>query len=744
MQKTYKIKIYGIVQGVGFRPFIFKLAKNLDLTGWIFNSTGSVHILVQGQEEKINLFIDSILKDPPPLSRIEKIEREGIFTEEIFREFSIIASKEDQGFNFMSPDIAVCNDCLSEMRDPRDRRYKYPFINCTNCGPRYTIILDLPYDRDKTTMKIFEMCIECEGEYTDPSSRRFHAQPISCYNCGPSLWIEGERTDIFEKIADYLRDGKILAIKGTGGFHLACDPTNYQAVKRLRERKKRPSKPFAIMVKDLDMIKKYCYVNEEEEKILVSRERPIVLLRIKNLYDISPLVSPNNEYLGIMLPYNPYHYLIFDYFDKPIIMTSGNLTDEPIVKDNYEAKEKLKNIADIFVFHNREIFHRIDDSVVFIENNEVNIIRRARGYAPEPIKIPIKIRPSLALGGEFKNTFSLGRENYVFMSPHIGDLEDKDTLIVYEETINEFIRLFKIEPEILIHDLHPQYLSTDLAEKFRKYMDVKSIQHHKAHFFSLLLDREIKDEIICFAFDGTGYGEDGNIWGGEVFVGNINKVERVGHFKYFPIAGGNYAIENPKKIAISYLIKYFPEKLEKVFPNIDSFEKEIVEKMIDKGENIFYTSSCGRIFDLVSCFLKIREHIEYEGQAAVELEMTAMKSENQEYYNFKILEENNKFVIDIYPIIEEILYEIEKKEKADIARKFHNTIAQIILTISEMLREIYKIKKIGFSGGVFQNRLLLNLTTLKLNERGFQVYTHKRVPPNDGCISLGQIILARE
>ncbi|MEN2983667.1 MAG: carbamoyltransferase HypF [Dictyoglomaceae bacterium] len=747
MNKTYRIKIYGIVQGVGFRPFIYKLAKELNLKGYIFNSTGSVHIKLQGDEEIIELFMQKILREHPPLSKIEKIEKEEILLEEKYEDFEIIESKEEQGFNFVSPDIAICSECLSEMYNPEDRRYKYPFINCTNCGPRYTIIEDLPYDREKTTMKIFKMCQECDKEYHDPLTRRFHAQPISCYNCGPSLWIYGEKTEdlqnIFIKISEYLREGKILAIKGIGGFHLACDATNNNSVKTLRIRKKRPSKPFALMMRDLDMIKKYCYVREQEEKILISKERPIVLLLIKDLGDISPLVAPRNEYLGIMLPYAPYHYLIFDYFNRPLVMTSGNITDEPIVKDNEEAIEKLKNIADIFIFHNRNIARRIDDSVVFFEKDELQIIRRARGYAPDPIKIPITIKPILALGGELKSTFALGKENYVFVSPHIGDLKDKDTLEVYEETIREFIRLFKIEPEILVHDLHPQYLSTDFAKKFKKYLEIKSIQHHKAHFFSLILDREIKDEIICFSFDGTGYGEDGKIWGGEIFIGNIEEVKRIGHFKYFPIAGGDYAIENPQKIALSYLLKYFPEEVEKIFPHINSFEIEITKKMIEKEENIFYTSSCGRIFDLVSALLKVREHIDYEGQAAIELEMLAMKSRETKHYSFEIIKEKEKFVIDVKPTIAQIIEELSITDKKDIGKKFHNTVSQIILSLSEILREEFKINKIGFSGGVFQNRLLLRTVVTLLEEKGFQIFTHKKVPTNDAGISLGQVILGR-
>ncbi|HOJ92885.1 MAG TPA: carbamoyltransferase HypF [Dictyoglomaceae bacterium] len=745
MGKAYRLKIWGIVQGVGFRPFVYRLAKELNLKGWIQNTTGSVLILLQGREEDVSKFLDLLVEEAPPLSKIEKIEKEEIYTGENFTDFSIIESEKGTGFNFISPDIAICEDCLREMNDPKDGRYKYPFINCTNCGPRYTIIEDLPYDRDKTTMKIFEMCESCRKEYHNPSSRRFHAQPISCYDCGPKLWIEeAEGENIFKNIGEFLDNGYILAIKGIGGFHLACDATNNKAVKILRERKGRPSKPFAIMIKDLETIQKYCYLNEEERKLLLSKERPIVLLRIKDLLDISPLCAPENKYLGIMLPYTPYHYLIFEYFNKPLIMTSGNLTDEPIVKDNEEAKKKLKDIADIFVFHNRNIAHRIDDSVVFVERGSINFIRRARGYAPDPIKIPIKLKPTLALGGELKNTFALGKESYVFLSPHIGDLKDKDTLDVYAETIQEFIKLFKIEPELLVHDLHPQYLSTDFAEMFKRYMEIKAIQHHKAHAFSLMLDNNIINDTIIFSFDGTGYGEDGKIWGGEVFVGNLEDIKRVAHFKYFPIAGGDFAIENPRRIVLSYLSKYMPEIIDKVFPSGNSLEKELIKKLIEKEENIFYTSSCGRIFDLVSALLGIRESIDYEGQAAIELEMKAMESNDKGCYPFKILEDHGKFEIDIYPTIEKILEEKDKREISDLARKFHNTISQMIISISEILREEYKINNVGFSGGVFQNRLLLNISIPALEELGFKVFTHQKVPTNDGGISLGQVILGRE
>lgn len=746
--KTYFFKIYGRVQGVGFRPFIYKIAKELGLKGYVLNTSSCVEVALQGEASLIKKFIEKIKNDSPPLSKIEKIEEFEIKEEEFF-DFYIKESKEDKGFNFISPDIAICDDCLKELFNPNDRRYKYPFINCTNCGPRYTIIEDLPYDREKTTMKVFRMCELCEKEYKDPTSRRFHAQPNACFDCGPEIWIEdieekkATKVNVFKEISKLLSMGEIILIKGIGGFHIACDATNDETVKKLRERKKRPTKPFALMMKDIEQIKNYCFVSEEEEEILISKERPIVLLKIKNLGDLSPLVAPENEYLGIMLPYAPYHYLIFEEFNKPLIMTSGNLSDEPIIKDNRDAIEKLNHISKYFVFHDREIKHRIDDSVVFVEKRELNFIRRARGYAPDPIKININLKPTLSLGGELKNTFSLGYKNYVFMSPHIGDLKDKDTLQVYEDTIFEFIKLFKINPEILVCDLHPQYLSTQFGEKFKNLLEVKYIQHHKAHAYSLLLDREIKDLSLIFAFDGTGFGEDEKIWGGEVFLGDLEGLKRVAHIKYFPMARGDYTIEYPKRILYTYLSKYLPDDLNKFSYKFTNLEIEIFKKMIQKGENLIETSSMGRIFDMVSSLLDIKDKVSFEGEAAISLEMISLKNDTKDTYKYKLIY-GDMIEIDFKDVIKGVIDEKDIYPKEYIGKKFHNTIAKMIFDISNIFEEKEGIKNIGFSGGVFQNRLLINLIYEYFYKTQFKIYFHKRVPTNDGGISLGQIILGKE
>lgn len=747
--KTRLLKVFGRVQGVGFRPFVYRIAKELNLTGYVLNSTTGVEIALQGKEENIDKFIEKLKSEPPPLSKIEKIENK-IIEMETFFDFKIYKSKEEEGFNLISPDIAICKDCLNEIFDISNRRYKYPFINCTNCGPRYTIIEELPYDREKTTMKVFKMCSDCESEYLDPSSRRFHAQPNACFTCGPKIWIEDLNEgkfieeDIFKETSRLLNLGEIILIKGVGGFHIACDATNSNAVKTLRELKNRPTKPFALMMKDIEMVKKYCFVNTKEEEILLSKERPIVLLKIKELLDISFFVALNNKYLGIMLPYAPYHYLIFEEFNKPIILTSGNSLDEPIIIDNNEAKEKLKKFSKYFVLHNREIKRRVDDSVVFVETGKTGFIRRARGYVPDPIKVSIDLKPTLGLGGELKNTFSLGYQNYVFMSPYIGDLKDKETLFVYENTVEEFIKLFKINPEILVCDLHPQYLSTEFGEKFKNYLDVKYLQHHKAHGFSLILDHDIKDDIIIFSYDGTGYGEDKNIWGGEVFYGSINGLKRVAHFKYFPITKSDYIIEKPDRIAYIYTKTFLKEFLNKISFNINQFEKEILDKLIEKNENLILTSSLGRIFDIVSSILDIKKEISYEGEAAVSLEMAALESDLKfSFYDYKIIE-NEIIEIDFQETIKGIILEKEHKNRSDIAKKFHYTISKICLDISKKLKEKYNVKNVGFTGGVFQNRLLINIINDIFKVEDFELYFHNKVPPNDGGISLGQIILGKK
>ncbi len=734
------IQVYGRVQGVGFRPFVYRLATSLNLKGYVFNSSKNVRILLQGDDKKIEIFKRRLREDAPPLSLIDRVSETEVHRE-AYREFAIKESQKEEGFVFISADIAVCEECLQEMRSPKDRRYRYPFINCTNCGPRYSIIEDIPYDRAQTTMKTFKMCKLCEEEYRNPLSRRFHAQPNSCFDCGPSLWLEDiEYNDIFKKIAELLKDGKILAVKGLGGFHIACDATNDDAVKLLRQRKNRPHKPFALMMKDIAMVEKYCFVSKEEKVILLSKERPIVLLEVKNLHNISEMAAPFQRNLGVMLPYTPYHYLIFDLIDFPLIMTSANITGEPIIKDNNKIKEDLRTIVDFYVLHNRDITHRTDDSVVFsVKGRGMQILRRSRGYVPDPVKLPIKVYPCLAMGAELKNTFTLAKDDVAIPSPHIGDLKNLETLEVYKDTIREYIHLFKIEPMKLITDLHPNYISTNIGLKLKEYMEVVQVQHHKAHIYSLLLDNQYHKDIVGFSFDGTGYGEDGQIWGGEIFTGNLNGLQRKYHFAYFPLTGGDKAIENPKRILLSYLLFNFPEYVKQIAYKYTENEIDITERLIKYNMTV-QTSSAGRIFDLVSSLLDIRDTISYEAQAAIELEMAARESDNNDIYDYNI----GNGIIDLNPMIINILKEKKKKTKSHIARAFHNTIVKIMVDIAEDLRRKTDINTVGFSGGVFQNKLLLSLAVKALTMKNFRVLLHRQVPANDGGISLGQIIMARK
>ena len=737
-----RIRVFGVVQGVGFRPFIYRLAKEYNLKGWVLNTSSSVEIEVEGEKESIERFISDIKRKAPPVARIERIEVEDSVPNN-YRDFLIKESKEEPGYQLISPDIAVCEDCLRELFDPRDRRYRYPFINCTNCGPRFTIIKDIPYDRKNTTMDKFRMCKDCEEEYNDPLNRRFHAQPNACPICGPRLWIEGLKVeDPIEETARLLKEGFIVAIKGLGGFHLACDATNDNAVRLLRERKKRGYKPFALMMKDLDTIKMYCYVTPEEEKILVSPQAPIVLLKIKDLGDISRGVAPNNNYLGVMLPYTPVHHMLLREVSKPLVMTSGNLSEEPICQDNEEALNRLKGIADYFLLNDRDIYSRYDDSVVFVFDGKPQLIRRARGYAPSPVKIPFKIKQTLACGGELKNTFCLTRDNYAFISQHIGDLENIETLEHFINTIELYKRLFRIEPQVVACDLHPDYLSTRYALQFEGTLPVIRVQHHYAHIVSCMGENSITEPVIGISLDGSGYGPDGNIWGGEVLIADYDGFIRKAHLEYLPMPGGELAIRRPYRLTIGYLFKLFGKIPDLPFLNaVPEEEIRIIKEQVEKGINTPFTSSMGRLFDAVSSLLDICQEATYEGQPAVELEMMGKDIEDDEYYSWEIEKENGIFILRVKKLFEGLLSDIDVLPVSIISTKFHNTVARMMLDVTLLIREETKIDKVALSGGCFQNRRLLNRLVRLLREKNFEVYTHNQVPCNDGGLSLGQAII---
>lgn len=754
MKIRENIIIKGIVQGVGFRPFIHKLVQNYNLSGWVLNSNQGVEIDIEGKTEELNNFISDIKDKLPPLARIEKIEVNQLPLIG-YKGFSIKKSitKEENSFVLVSPDISICEDCLQELFNPHNRRFHYPFINCTNCGPRFTIIKDIPYDRGKTTMRVFKMCPQCQSEYENIEDRRYHAQPNACAECGPQVFLyqskrKLENIDPIEEAIKLLKDGKIGAIKGLGGFHLACDATNNKVVTKLRRLKNREAKPFAIMSFNLEKIKQYCKLGKKEEKWLVNRARPIVLLKKKEDSLISLLVAPRNNYLGVMLPYTPLHYLLLKDNFTALIMTSGNIADQPIIGDNQEALEKLDGIADFFLLYNRDIFNRCDDSVVKIVNDGNVFFRRARGYVPYPIILDFKLKEVLALGGELKNTISFSKENYVFPSQYLGDLKSVETLDFLKESIENLEKIFRVNPEIIACDLHPDYLSTQFAEEIgaKKGLKVVKVQHHHAHIVSCMAENNIKEKVMGVAYDGTGYGDDGKIWGGEFLLCDLNKYFRVGHLKYYPLPGGDKAIAEPWRMAYSYLYSIYgpnAKTLDIDFNHRMDYDKlSIIEKMIDKNINSPLTSSCGRLFDAASSLIGIRDEINYEGQAAMELE-SFCASGIKERYKFCIYKEGKEFIIDPQEIFIDIIEDLKKGiDKKIMATKFHNTVAEFTLNLCGKIRENNGIKKIALSGGVFQNHYLTEKIISLLERDDFRVYTQRKVPPNDGGISLGQAVVA--
>lgn len=754
MKIRENIIIKGIVQGVGFRPFIHKLVQNYNLSGWVLNSNQGVEIDVEGKTKELNSFISDIKDKLPPLARIEKIEVNQLPLIG-YKGFSIKESvtKEENSFVLVSPDISICEDCLQELFNPHNRRFHYPFINCTNCGPRFTIIKDIPYDRGRTTMRVFEMCPQCQSEYENIEDRRYHAQPNACAECGPQVFLyqnkrKLENIDPVKEAVKLLKDGKIGAIKGLGGFHLACDATNSKVVTRLRRLKNREAKPFALMSFNLEKIKQYCKLGKKEEKWLVNRARPIVLLKKKEDSLISSLVAPRNNYLGVMLPYTPLHYLLLKDNFTALIMTSGNIADQPIIGDNQEALEKLDGIADFFLLYNRDIFNRCDDSVVKIVNDGNVFFRRARGYVPYPIILNFKLKEVLALGGELKNTISFSKENYVFPSQYLGDLKSVETLDFLKESIENLEKIFRVNPEIIACDLHPDYLSTQFAEEMgaKKGLKVVKVQHHHAHIVSCMAENNIKEKVMGVAYDGTGYGEDGKIWGGEFLLCDLKGYLRVGHLKYCSLPGGDKAIMEPWRMAYSYLYSIYGPKAKTLDINfiqrMDYDKLSIIEKMIDKNINSPLTSSCGRLFDAVSSLIGIRDEISYEGQAAMELE-SFCASGTKERYKFCIYKEGMEFIIDPQEIFIEIIKDLKEGiDKKIMAAKFHNTVAEFTLNLCGKIRENSGINKIALSGGVFQNNYLTEKVVSLLEDKGFKVYTQRKVPPNDGGISLGQTVVA--
>lgn len=761
--KRMHFHIDGIVQGVGFRPFIYRLAKKFNLVGFVYNHSEGVEIEVQGNERFINNFKKSVTDEKPPLSKINNLISKEIPIIETINTFKILKSVKTQGANtLLPPDIATCDDCIRELFDSEDRRYKYPFINCMNCGPRYTIINSIPYDRKNTTMNVFPLCNDCQIEYIDPSYRRFHAEPNACEICGPSLKLLDEKgfeiqsnnkylNSNFEikKTIELLKEGKIVAIKSLGGFHLACDGMNDNAIKTLRERKLRLDKPFALMSFNIERIKKYCYVNECEEKLLTDPQKPIVLLKKKNSV-LSSFIAPNNNYLGVMIAYNPVQLLLLKNDFLALVMTSANMKEEPICIRNEEAINRLSGIADAYLINNRDINTRVDDSISFIENKRTYFIRRARGYVPNPIDYITELKNILGLGAELKNTIAISRSNQIFVSQHLGDLKNVDSYNFFQETIKHLSLLMDLSYNIVAHDLHPDYLSTRYAKSLKEKYKLIGIQHHKAHIASCIADNCIEPdtEVIGIALDGTGFGEDNTIWGGEFFTGNLYNLKRIGRFKPIKMPGGEKAVNEPYRMVISYLIEY----LNAVPEDIPFFKRNtknipIIKTILDKNINSPLTSSAGRLFDAVSSLLGIRDYVNYEAQAAIDLQMISEKKINVmnlvKSYPIDIFYVNNMFELDFGKFFENIIEDMRKNEDiALIGIKFHKSICEVLARICEKIREIKKINNVTLSGGVFQNRIILKYLIPLLNSKKFNVFIHKNIPCNDAGISLGQILLA--
>ena len=766
MKQRLQLKIQGVVQGVGFRPFIYRLATELELTGWVKNSSEGVLIEVEGVRQQLDVFLDRLKLELPPLSKIQNLLFSWLPPVE-YKRFAIESSTEGEKTVLISPDISTCSECLQEIFAHNNRRYRYPFTNCTNCGPRFSIIKDLPYDRPKTTMKEFAMCDRCRAEYQNPLDRRFHAQPNACPQCGPhlELWdregkILSSHHDALLATAEAIRQGKILAIKGLSGFHLVVDARNEVAVQKLRDRKKRPDKPFALMYPSLELIKAHCHVSTLEEKLLLSPEAPIVLLKIRThpsaliLYP-SAKVTPKNHYLGIMLPYTPLHHLLLKELSFPVVATSGNLTNEPICFDNQEALSRLNNIADLFLVHNRPIARPVDDSIVRVMGGRKQILRRARGYAPLPIKISgfsqeeQKSHSLLAVGGQLKNTIAFLQDSQIFISQYVGDLETLATFERFQQTITDFQQIYELKPVRVAGDLHPHYLSTQFARQLN--LPFTSVQHHYAHVLSCMADNELNgnEPFLGVAWDGTGYGLDDTIWGGEFLAITDTGFERVAHLQRFKLPGGEKAIKEPKRIALALLYEVFGEQL---FAELNSFaylpcikafsdrELNILRTMLSNNINTPITSSAGRLFDGIASILDIRQQISYEGQAAIELELAIADLKTNAVYNFGLIrlrDRTRPIVIDWKTIIREILIDIKNNlSPAVISAKFHNTLVATIVAIAKNMGR----KQIILTGGCWQNKYLTERTIALLRQENFIPYWHHRVPCNDSGIALGQIV----
>lgn len=734
------MKIYGIVQGVGFRPFVYKVAVKYGILGWVNNSGGSVTIDLTGTVKNIKKFMLEVVKNPPVPAVINKV---SCISLEYFDygDFKIRQSlKEANTVKFIPSDMGTCEDCVKDIMNKNSKWYRYPFTNCTKCGPRYSVIKELPYDRKSTTMNTFKMCSSCKDEYNNPLDRRFHAETNCCVECGPSLVLMNNNgkvqkcKDIIDETVELIKMGKIIAVKGIGGFHLVCSGRNENAISKLRNRKKRLSKPLAVMMRDICTVRKFCEVNEKEEQVLKSSKRPIVILRKKINVNLPHNIAPEQRKLGVMLPYTPIHYLMLEQLDV-LIMTSGNISGCPIEYKNSSALNRLKYVADYFLMNNREIYVPIDDSVVKVFNGEECIIRRGRGYAPssENINVPDNI---VALGPQEKSSVSISKNSYVYTSQYLGNLQNLNCYENYKYVLKHLISLLDVEPKVWVCDMHPFYTSSEYIKKGKKI----KVQHHHAHMASCMAEHNISERVIGVIYDGTGFGLDGNIWGGEFFIGTRASFKRVGHFEYVDIQGMDAAIKEPWRCALSYL--YFCGYSGEIIRNIDKIQINVVVQALKASLNCYKSSSLGRFFDCIAALIGLKNFVTYDAEAAIALE-NIIDENVQEDYKYKIRNENGIYLIGVKSIVAGVLHDVNCKiSKGVISAKFHNTISKLTCDLVLKLSKIYGISKVVLSGGVFENEHLLKLIYDELNKAGLEVFFNSRTPINDGGVSFGQIVVA--
>ena len=763
MEVRRQIDVSGIVQGVGFRPYVYRLATGRHLKGTIHNTPAGVTIEIQGPAETVQDFVEHLPAEAPPLARITSLAVHELpchpaqidsLQIDGDQDFRIVHSHEGEEIRtLISPDVAICPDCLRELFDPSDRRYRYPFINCTNCGPRFTIIRDIPYDRPSTSMAIFPMCPACLGEYENPLDRRFHAQPNACWQCGPrvELWDKaGRRIECRDAIAEAisgLHAGLVVAVKGLGGFHLAVDATNAAAVALLRQRKRRVEKPFAVMVPDQQAAAEICELDGTAATVLQSIQRPIVLLPKKRSGLIPDAVAPFNRYLGIFLPYTPLHYLLLaEGGFNALVMTSGNLSEEPIAIDNREAIHRLNGLTDYFLVHNRDILLRCDDSVVRVAGGVTRHLRRSRGFVPVPVFLKDDQPSVLAVGGELKNTICLTKGKHAFLSQHVGDLENVESYSFFHEAIRHLEQILEIKPEIIAYDLHPDYFSTKWALQ-QSGAQLVAVQHHHAHIASCMAENHLEGRVIGFALDGTGYGSDGKIWGGEVLIAGYEDFERAAHFEYVPLPGGAAAIREPWRMAVSYLAHHFGRDFVNLdLPFVRQLNRSKVDfllRMIEQGVNSPLTSSCGRLFDAVAALIGIRQQVNYEAQAAIELEMAIASSADETGYPLDLVPDGHKWIISTRPLFDALLHDLGQNLPVPaISQRFHHGLVGGFVQLATLLRRKTALNRVCLSGGTFHNVYLSQGLEAYLAKAGFEVFTQKEVPSGDGGLSLGQALVA--